>query len=911
MPHPVAAVLLLVLLAGPAVAEAAVLIDTEFGGATEPVTEQGGQPNPRVTGVMAGEWHDNSIWSENVEANWEAIEEEGRSFLRLNATKVTPDRYQLSHALPRAEGETFYRLTLTARSMSEIPIQIGVRDRGQPYEFHWSQSVALSASWRDFAHDFRAEKIDSDIGFWINTSSEGSVDLMRLKLVSLSRDDYIDELKARYPNGGPKNLLRTSSFPLGLQQGWTLGRDNSDGDDVVLSPDTDAIGPSGQPALKIAADEKTVIWGAPFSVPLAFQPHTASIHTKGSGDVTLTVFREGQHIAANRVTATDGWQRLSVKFDPALMAQSYTLRIEGTETYWIDAVQVSPGDEPIGFQPQMASEVHLAIQPSDASAALVQFEDETPLVHLLAVGDAADDGLRARVLNVYGDQRDLGRFESRPTRAIQVGAFGNYHVVPTATPLDYAVFPDWPFGPHRIEAWVEDNDGNRISPYNEIVINRLPRPKYWGKDAPDSPFGVHTLSTTRHNLMAKAVGANWTRLHDAGLTYLGWYHLEQEQGEWTFHDKEINRYRRDHIKILGELGTAPEWASYHPGKNHNGYFDRYYQPRRMEDYANYVRTVTERYKGVIDAYDVWNEPWIWAWWGVGFDETKGDRAGYITSENPQADFTRLMQTAFETAKSVDPGITILGFNSTSSPGWGNSMGGAEWTKGVLDSGGLDYCAAICYHEYIGGKPGYPGDVITTGFETATGAIREKLGELPKPVWMTEGSAGRDTIGPGFYNHTLPYENPEDVVETSDRLARYVMRLLAQGCSRMFLYSMHAQSFLGAGQSWSVIVTPEGQLHPSGVAHGIAAWHLEDTEFVTETEVTEGVTAYIFEAKDGSRSVACISAGPDAGEWTPPTDGKLTVTDLFGNPVAAGEPAGKTLVYISLEGPANELESAIR
>lgn len=32
--------------------------------------------------------------------------------------------------------------------------------------------------------------------------------------------------------------------------------------------------------------------------------------------------------------------------------------------------------------------------------------------------------------------------------------------------------------------------------------------------------------------MLKAIGANWTRLHDAGLDYIGWYHLEPRKGQW-------------------------------------------------------------------------------------------------------------------------------------------------------------------------------------------------------------------------------------------------------------------------------------------------------------------------------------------------------------------------------------------
>jgi len=41
---------------------------------------------------------------------------------------------------------------------------------------------------------------------------------------------------------------------------------------------------------------------------------------------------------------------------------------------------------------------------------------------------------------------------------------------------------------------VEDAAGQKLSAENEVVFYRLHRPRYWGKDAPNSFFGTHTLS---------------------------------------------------------------------------------------------------------------------------------------------------------------------------------------------------------------------------------------------------------------------------------------------------------------------------------------------------------------------------------------------------------------------------------
>ncbi|MDH7569685.1 MAG: hypothetical protein QHJ73_08880, partial [Armatimonadota bacterium] len=541
--------LILAAAAGTAAAAPAPLVETDFGTAATPAVGRGGGENPNIRGVLPEGWFDDSGWAP-TQVVYQRLEEEGRPFLRVRVLKADQGRCQLMHPLPRVEGETFYRLSLTARSASRIPLQTGVRDSGPPYRFAWEARPALTASWNEFAYDFRLDRYEPEVGLWLVLEGTGELDLARVRLTRLTREEYIAQLKARYPDGGPKNLLRVSRFPLGLQSGWSLSRDNSDGDDVVIGPDPTTMGPSGVPALKVQTNEPTTLYSAPFGVALAAETHTASLYARGDGELRLSVMGDGRQLAQKSFPLKPGeWQRLQLSFQPMLMGRGHGLRLDARATFWIDALQVAPGTEAGLYVSQLPCEVSLAIPPSDASPALVQFADEPALVRWAVSGPAAGALLKAKLVNAYGDEVDLPPV-SLGTAALNQGEWRCDR------------FPQRPFGPLRLEAWVEDRQGRARSAPNELVFYRLPRPRYWGKDAPNSPFGVHTQSTTRHNLMAKAVGANWTRLHDAGLQYLGWYHLERRPGEWTFYDKEIHRYRRDHIKILGELGTAPEWASY-------------------------------------------------------------------------------------------------------------------------------------------------------------------------------------------------------------------------------------------------------------------------------------------------------------------------------------------------------------
>lgn len=104
-----------------------------------------------------------------------------------------------------------------------------------------------------------------------------------------------------------------------------------------------------------------------------------------------------------------------------------------------------------------------------------------------------------------------------------------------------------------------------------------------------------------------------------------WAFCEPETEQWRFGDDAIARYRDGHLMVMGELGAAPRRASYwqDSGREAFTYFGRYFQVKRLEDYAAYVRTVVKRYKGCIGAYSVWNEPLVAAHFDVDCDESRG------------------------------------------------------------------------------------------------------------------------------------------------------------------------------------------------------------------------------------------------------------------------------------------------
>ena len=329
----------------------------------------------------------------------------------------------------------------------------------------------------------------------------------------------------------------------------------------------------------------------------------------------------------------------------------------------------------------------------------------------------------------------------------------------------------------------------------------------------------------------------------------------------------------------------------------NGYFDRFYQPRDLADYANYVRTVATRYKGVIHAWDVWNEPWITAWWGVGYNKDQGSgREGYVRSPTAREDFAALMKTAYTNVKAIDPQAIVLGINTTTGGG-GSSFAGDEWTHGVVDAGGLQNLDAIAYHHYAGELNLHPDDAVQQGYKKAVGYVAEKSGgKVPVPVWMTEGQNARMLAKADMYHYTLP--NPpadSDPFAAGDRQVRFLTSLRANGVAKAFLYTMHGHGYFDGGGTWRAITTGEGFLHTQGAAIAALANQIEDHHFVKLATAAEGVWAYVFEADDKSRRIAVLAPGESHAEYLLP-DGAL---DLFGNSLPAGSPIGKTVCYLPL------------
>jgi len=219
---------------------------------------------------------------------------------------------------------------------------------------------------------------------------------------------------------------------------------------------------------------------------------------------------------------------------------------------------------------------------------------------------------------------------------------------------------------------------------------------------PDSYFGLHI-----HHLIYPTALTPWPsmpvpewRLWDAVVT---WPDLEPEKGQWQFErlDYYVSLAQQHGTRILLPLGMTPAWASARPKVTS--------EPRNVEDWRTYVRMVVSRYKGRIQAYEIWNEPNLPDFWTGTTDQ-----------------ILTLTKEASQIIHSLDPQAIVVSPSPT-------THYGISWLAEFLKKGGGQFVDVIGYHFYV--TPGSPEDLVPL-IQSVQQVLSEN-GLSNKPLWNTE------------------------------------------------------------------------------------------------------------------------------------------------------------------------------
>jgi LysM repeat protein len=179
---------------------------------------------------------------------------------------------------------------------------------------------------------------------------------------------------------------------------------------------------------------------------------------------------------------------------------------------------------------------------------------------------------------------------------------------------------------------------------------------------------------------AKDLGMGWVKLP------VLWNRVEATKGnvDATALDAEVDTLSENNLKVMLTVYSAPDWAR--PSTAESG------PPTDFNDYATFVGALATRYKGKVQAYEIWTEPNIRREW-----------SGRPLSAASYVEMTRLAFTAIKnadpTALVVSAGLAPTGYNDGV-----NAINDRVFLRQAYTAGLASYTDAIGVHPEGFGNP---------------------------------------------------------------------------------------------------------------------------------------------------------------------------------------------------------------
>lgn len=231
---------------------------------------------------------------------------------------------------------------------------------------------------------------------------------------------------------------------------------------------------------------------------------------------------------------------------------------------------------------------------------------------------------------------------------------------------------------------------------------------------PRSLFNLNILGISENSGWPMFPFASWRDFH------FKWQDLEPTQGQWNFSrpDHDVQEALRHGVEVVPVLIGIPKWAA--SGEEASKSDAQIAKPASLSDWANYVHTVAQRYKGQIHYYELWNEP-----------------ENVNTFLRDPSSLIALNRVAYQTLKSVDPTIVVV--SSALSSGDPVPVRPARQLQLFAAAGLMKDCDAVGYHFYgipVTGEttPRIPEDMLAP-----VKSVEKTMTQLgsKKPLWATE------------------------------------------------------------------------------------------------------------------------------------------------------------------------------
>jgi len=239
--------------------------------------------------------------------------------------------------------------------------------------------------------------------------------------------------------------------------------------------------------------------------------------------------------------------------------------------------------------------------------------------------------------------------------------------------------------------------------------------------------------------LTQDMGFHWVKVQ------IPWKRFEKARGqiEWGPLDEIVNVASAHGLRLLFSVVKAPDWAR--PADTDFGVEG---PPANPQDYANFMGALASRYRGRVQAYEIWNEQNLWYEWGG-----RGHRlsaSGYVN----------LLQVAYHAIKAQDPAVIVVSGAPTPT-GWNDgdtAIDDAIYLEQMYQAELKHFCDAVGAHGATGSNippdadPATyqdPGAIFRGPWDTPHHSwsfqalmhkyrnIMTRYGDSQKRVWVTE------------------------------------------------------------------------------------------------------------------------------------------------------------------------------
>ena len=375
--------------------------------------------------------------------------------------------------------------------------------------------------------------------------------------------------------------------------------------------------------------------------------------------------------------------------------------------------------------------------------------------------------------------------------------------------------------------------------------------------------GTDDLSADRWGVLNN-LGAGWARL------WCSWREVEAVKGayNWSLYDAEIGIAKRKGQRILGVFyNRTPRWA----GPDDMDVIDLSANTAGREAF---IRAFVGRYKDVVDAWEIFNEPY----WAFSPQRKLGRGDKFI------ADYAALHRATYRIIKELDPTaptITNIGDSEFKTD--------RDWAffLGIAEAGLLNHTDAVSTHEY---DYKAPATELRSQYETAVARIRQVLASHQRtnlPIWMTEGAITTDDqLDPrhAWYErleHFMKTAYVADEWKAAKALAKGMILRRACGYQKEFFFNLSQP-----GPSEGLYAPFRNRWEEPKVVYPVqvaVARTLGDTDFCCEDKCDlSGGQVFLF--KEAGRVVAAYwtEGATSTLTVTTPANMALTLVDLMGN-----------------------------